>query len=386
MNKKIILTIIFISIVIILVGCWNYKEINDVSIVTGIAIDYDADKDLYIITTEIIKTAGSTQEERMSGTTFVSKGASIFDAIRNMIINTGKKLYWSDAAVVIVSQDIASQGIIPALDILIRGLEIRSDIWLLVSKEKTAGEILDTRTLKIHRIVSYHIEDIMKNENSISKYYGMPVWRFVKDLYSDGISPACPGIEIVNVNNTDILQVKDTCVFKGDRFVGWLDENETKYFLWVIGNLENGLFNLEFKEPDLPDKLSLEIVDSKTKKDAVYEDGNLIVKINIKVDATIAELSGNYDFSKPEKKSTLENLTAEQIKKDILIVIEKVQKEYKSDIFGFRALIKRKLPELWRGKIEPNWDYYYNSLNTQVNVKVTIKGSASTSKPIIVAD
>lgn len=386
MNKKIILTIIFISIVIILVGCWNYKEINDVSIVTGIAIDYDADKDLYIITTEIIKTAGSTQEERMSGTTFVSKGASIFDAIRNMIINTGKKLYWSDAAVVIVSQDIASQGIIPALDVLIRGLEIRSDIWLLVSKEKTAGEILDTRTLKIHRIVSYHIEDIMKNENSISKYYGMPVWRFVKDLYSDGISPACPGIEIVNVNNTDILQVKDTCVFKGDRFVGWLDENETKYFLWVIGNLENGLFNLEFKEPDLPDKLSLEIVDSKTKKDAVYEDGNLIVKINIKVDATIAELSGNYDFSKPEKKSALENLTAEQIKKDIIIVIEKVQKEYKSDIFGFRTLIKRKLPELWRGKIEPNWDYYYNSLNTQVNVKVTIKGSASTSKPIIVAD
>ncbi len=50
--------LIFIIIMcpIILCGCWNYREIDTLAIVAGMAIDKDMVTNKYIVTTEIITT------------------------------------------------------------------------------------------------------------------------------------------------------------------------------------------------------------------------------------------------------------------------------------------------------------------------------------------
>ena len=57
MKKKLVI-IIFIIVMcpIILCGCWNYREIDSMAIVAGMAIDKDMVTKKYIVTTEIITT------------------------------------------------------------------------------------------------------------------------------------------------------------------------------------------------------------------------------------------------------------------------------------------------------------------------------------------
>ena len=45
--------IIIFSLVLILSGCYDYRELNDMSVVTGIGIDYKDDK--YIVNLEVTK-------------------------------------------------------------------------------------------------------------------------------------------------------------------------------------------------------------------------------------------------------------------------------------------------------------------------------------------
>ena len=45
--------LIIVSLVLLLCGCYDYRELNDMSIVTGIGIDYKDNK--YIVSLEVTK-------------------------------------------------------------------------------------------------------------------------------------------------------------------------------------------------------------------------------------------------------------------------------------------------------------------------------------------
>ena len=130
---------------IILCGCWNYREIDTLAIVAGIAIDKDIITKKYIVTTEIITTQMQGVSSIIGSELFTSEGDSIFGAMRNTIEKTGLRLFWSDAKVVIISESIAREGIIPVIDWINRSSDVRPDIWLLISKGNSASEILKIR-------------------------------------------------------------------------------------------------------------------------------------------------------------------------------------------------------------------------------------------------
>lgn len=387
MNKKsVLIVIILIVMCTFLTGCWNYNETNNLRIVTGVAIDYSKDEDLYIITIEVIKVSGGEGEASMSGETFECKGTSIFDAIRNMISKTGKKLYWSAATVAIISEDVAKNGIIPVLDVILRDKEKRSELYLLISREETAGEIFDVRKLKRQKIIAYHLENTFQYGERTSSYLTMPAWRFVKNLYSSIISPTCPGVKLVTYNDTTLQQIGETAVFKKDRLVGWISQDETKYFLWITDNFDGGIYPISVKEDSSHYEMVLEIFKSKTTKKAEYINDELTVSINISTTANIGEIMGQYDFSNTDNIIALESIIEEKIKNGIENLIGKVQKEYNSDIFELGLTIKKDMPKIWKDEIESNWDVIFPKLKTKVNVDFKIRGSATTRKPIEVQD
>ncbi|QEK11220.1 Ger(x)C family spore germination protein [Crassaminicella thermophila] len=383
MKKKIFLFMICINI-FFLSGCWNYKDIDEIRLVAGMAIDYDEKKNEYITTIEIINPA-SKKESQMSGELYVSRGKLPFDGVRDIIMKTGRKLYWAHAKVIIVSQNIAKKNIISLLDYVYRDAEFREDMRIIVSKEKTAREILELhKEEKIHPVIGIYLDDVIESEKSISKYHCAQIWKFIKDLYDEGISPTLPVIR--NISDGEKVQpyVGGLAVFKGDKMVGWLDEFEAQAFLWVIDHVYGGLVIVESKMKDKPTKITLEILNNKTKVKPIYKEGELVMKIDIETDVMIGEIGGTDDFIGKEGRNILKKDAQKQIKTHIEKVIKKVQKEYDSDIFRFSKSIKKEMPNLWK-KIKPNWDEFFRGLKTEVNVVVNIKGSALQLKPLKVA-
>lgn len=380
LKKKILFFIISISM-FILSGCWNYREINDVNIINGAAVDSFEEKDEYVLSVEIIKPLGG-QDFKLGADIISEKGKSIFDAVRTMIIHSGKRGYWPHAKVFIISEDIAKKGVVEVLDFINRDAEVRSDIWLLISQEKTAKQILDCKT-KLHSTISAHLEDKLKNKDSVSKFETIELHQFLKDLASEGISCTVPAVHITK-EDEQVPDIYGMGVFKKDKLIGYIDGMETMSMMLIKDQLKSGEFVVRNVDNTSTD-CTLEIFKAKTKVKPVIKNGDIVMKIDSKLDVGIAEIVGTADLISEPGRDKLKAQAEETVKKRVLKTIKRVQKDYDSDIFGFGNVIYRKMPNEWK-KIKSDWDKIFAHLKIDINVEINIKGSALTSKPIKVGD
>lgn len=368
-------------------SCWNYKEIGEKAIITGAAVDYDKDNDKVVLTIEIATPTSVGEEAIIQSELLQDSGINILDAARNLVSKAGKTLFWSHTKIFILSEDLIRERekFIGVIDALKRDPEIRDDMYLLISKEKTAEEILNNFEIKIQNIKSFHIEDILKNERSIGKYLNVPLWRFLDRLGNEGVSPTLPTIFLHDYKGKKHVEVYGSQVFKGEKIVGWLDKTETKTLLFLIDEIKGGILVVEDEINGEDMKVSLEIYDNKTKITPEVKDEELTMRIEVKTVVDIAEIGGQRNVIEDKSRKELKNKAEEMVKSRIEKLIEKLQKEYESDNVGFGRIIKKEKPKLWK-EIGNDWSKEFQGLKTDVNVSFKIKGSALRSKPIKVGE
>ncbi|MCT4605162.1 MAG: Ger(x)C family spore germination protein [Marinisporobacter sp.] len=381
MKKKILLAMLLFW-VSIFSGCWNYSEINDFSIAVGTGVDYDKKRDKLLLTTEVVYPMVTNGETKLEAQIIKSEGQNFFDAIRNIIQITGKKVFWAHAKVFVIGEEVAKnkKALITLLDMIKRDENFRDDIYIMLSKEKSAGDIFETDVL-VQDIVTFQMNDIIKNKKGVEKYYPVQLWKFVDDLASEGISPTLPTVRATEFKNKKVLEVYGTEVFKGIRPVGWLNGEETKTFLMIIDELEGSLLNIEKKDQ----KIGLEIFKNKTKVDPIYENEKITMKMDVRTVLNISELESETDFISEKGRNLVKKEVESVIEKRIKTLIEKVQNQYASDIFGFGNYVERKYPEYWKIH-KQNWNEIFKNLNIEVKSEVNIRGSALRSKPVKVGD
>lgn len=382
MIKVIIVCLVALLNIVSDTGCWNYREINDIAIVSGVSVDKNEETDEYVLTFEVVNTKG-VKEAKNVPDIVTMQGKTIFDAVRNAIEKLGRRLYWSHAKVFIISQSIAKNGVAPVLDFIYRDAEVRSDIWLLISEDETAADILRGND-KYHDTLSYHIDEEFRNEKNTSKYVATELWKFVNDLSDEGISPTISAAKIATKGDEKVPMIVGTAVFKKDKMVGTLDLNDTKYFLLAADEYKKGVIAI----PDVTEnvrEVTLEVLNSNTKSKPVLKSGVLGIKVDIDMDVDIAEIMGGENLVNEKGREKVKKKAQEEIKKKVEGVIKKAQTEYKSDIFGFGSIVKREMPDFWK-KTEHDWDDIFCKMSIDVNVEVNIKGSALNMKSIKIGD
>ncbi len=363
-------------------GCWNYREIEEMSIVAGLAIDRSQDNQ-YLMTVEIAETQGG-QEAKTISKTISGSGDTLFETIRNLISLSGKRLYWAHTKILILSQDISKDDIIKILDWLNRDAETRADIYILVSREKTAKELLENRGAT-NEVVSFQLEDVMRNEKSLAKFPAVQIADFIIDLAGAGISPIAPAIGLVKSDSKQSPQIIGSALFAERNMTGILNGEETKYLLFVRDKIKGGLLVEDEIGPEGDIKVTLEIFKSKTKVKPVLNNDEVEMVINIETDVAIDEIQGTADFMVESGRAALEKDTEQKLNEQIESLIEKVQSEYDSDIFGFGAKIKQDMPEEWRN-LESDWKNGFKTIKVTVNSMIKIKNSGQLYKPLPVGD
>ncbi len=157
-KKRMLLFALPVFCVVFLSGCWNYRELNTMTIVAGIAIDRVADNKGYHLTFEVLDIAEASGEKSTSVSSLLieTDGLTIFDACRNALQRSDSKLYFGACKTVIISEDLAREGITPLLDWFRRDAEARSTMDVYISSEETAADILKHKAIT-NNIVSYSI-------------------------------------------------------------------------------------------------------------------------------------------------------------------------------------------------------------------------------------
>jgi spore germination protein KC len=391
MKKTIAFIWVMIFSTMILAGCWSKKELNELAIVAALGIDKTEDG--YLVSAQVInpsEIAGKSRSGRPETVTFRKSGKTITDALKKISMDSPRKGYMAHLREVVFGEKMAREGIKDALDILARQPEMRSDFFLTVAKGSTAYDILNVTTALERVPANKLFTALEQSEKAWAPTKTVTLDELINSAVSKGKEPVLMGVyvygdpesgshftNIQDISPSSGLRIDSIGVFKKDKLLGWLNEEESIGFNYITDNVTS----TEETVNCAGGELAISTIRSKTKVYGKIQGGAPRIEIHVHSEGNVGEAACDIDLTKPESIKELEKKYKKEIKKRMEASIKTVQKEYKSDIFGFGDVIHRAEPKAWKG-LEPNWDQEFSNLNVTFHVTAKIRRLGSITKSI----
>ncbi|AJK90096.1 spore gernimation protein [Lysinibacillus sp. A1] len=373
--------LIFISFCILLSGCWSKRELNELAIVVAAGID-KVDNGFEVSVQIVNPSEISSQKPSSSQATVItyhSTGVSIFEAIRKLTTITPRKAYFAHLQVLILGDRLATEGINDVLDLFVRDPETRNDFVVVVSRESPAKEILNVLT-PIEKIPANKIVNSLQGtEKAWGSTLSVNVDELATVINSERKSAVLPVIEIQgdkqlgleksNVEKVEtpaILKYVGLAVFKQDRLIGVLSEEESKSFNFLNDNIKSTV--VVFSCPTTG-KLTTEITESTAKIKGKYKNNTPKININIHIDQNVGEVQCDLNLTDSKTIEYINKKAAQTIKSQIEETITTIQQSYKSDIVGFGELLYRENYKKWK-IVKDDWSTIFPELEVEVEVYV----------------
>ena len=378
MKNKLILIIITILFSLITSGCWDSIELKNREIISAIGIDKGEEKEKISLTFQSIiphrlGTPMKSESEQKSMVHVISvNGDSVSNALMSFRLQLSKSVYLHSNKVIVIGEDLAREGLSSVLDFFLRYDESRSRALVVVSKDK-ASDILNWNSEDVS-IPSDYILDLITSTNKISPVPKVDMHTLKLKLFSKTTSPLITCVEIVPQKiGPPHIKYTGAGVFDKDKLVGWLNVKETEAFLWITNETDRGFIEAFFPANENKN-VTLRVTNIKTKIYPQIDDNNITISLDINDEGSLVEKDSKEDINSPDAIKAIEKSLNEKIKKDIEACLQKAQKEYKADIFGFGEAVHRKHPGKWK-ELEGKWKELYPNVKVNVNVHTKIRGT-----------
>lgn len=237
--KRLLLLLYVIMFIPFTTACWDSREVDKFAIVTGMAVD-KTEQGKYLVTFEVADFIQSSEGQTIKSILIESEGESIFEAARNALNINAPRLYFGHTTVAIFSKAVAREGMLKVLDFFLRDAEPRLSIDLFISEEETAGEILRTKPLT-SEFVAVEITDIMDEQKNLSKALAVPAYKFINAMTGEGISGIMTSLRITENNGEKNVKTSGTAVFKNDRLIGFINEEDTFALSFILDEVKGGV-------------------------------------------------------------------------------------------------------------------------------------------------
>lgn len=390
--KKIIFSLFFL---LCICGCWNYKELNEYSIVTGIAIDKSDEG--YKVSTLIsnVPKGGNGSDSSSSNSEIVvyeGKGKSITEALKDIGLISPKELYLNSFYILVISEDVAKEGIGNALDFFLKYSSSRNNFNVIITKQCSAKDALKIMT----SITKFPSQSIADNLRTTSELQGAIKTVSFDDLISTiikkGIDPTISTITIIgnveegftkgNLESSEpkaYVKLDNLAIFKDDKLIDFATHEESIGINILSNDINEMYFDIDYNN-------GLVIIDTISFKSSLKVNiinDSPVVDIILSGQARVIETEGNIDL---ESDRVIEEIQKKSNEKIIMFVKEaiEVSKKDKADVLGIGKEIYENHPKYYE-KIKNNLDYIYEKTqfniesNLILNNKVSVKNSLEES-------
>lgn len=397
MKNKIILLIYFLIVSLTCSGCWNYHELSDFSIVTGIGIDLKDDKyKVSMIIANANNLNSGTKEGNGISTVVSGIGENITEAVNDIESKVPKDIYTGHLSLLIINEEVAKKGIYEILDSYVRNPESINKIYLVISKNTKSENILKTLSPMDSSASQNIISNLQNTKASIGNTTDIIVSEFISNILSNEIDNTITTVELTtNENNADnIDDLKNTevkteiklsnlALFKKYKLVNYLNKEESI----GVNVINNKTKSFELKSSCYLDDSKYIITKLDNPKSSIKVDiknNKLNINIDIKASGSINETNCKLDLY---SENTIKNIN-NTVKSDIYKMIKNTINKLKSnnvDVFGIANKLYKEKPNVYE-KIENNWDDYYLNSNFNINIDINLKTKGSLENTIEEAD
>lgn len=378
--KKFVLIVITLFILLISSGCYNYKEINDMAIVSSIGIDKDNKKDKYIVSAQIMNSKESENSEDSQITVYTKEGDTVHEALRNITLKSPRKLYGNHLSKIVLSEEVAKEGIDNILDTFNRVTEVRNEFIITIVKEDKASDVLKVLTTTESIPAEYVKLSLKIADETSGLTYATKLDEFISLYLKKGIDPVVPvlkidkkekkGTTINNITTTNPISkivIEDLAVTNKGKLETYLKNEEVIGYNFLRNQIQKMI--IPVKCDDENNYASISILKNKTKSNATKKDNKYIINFNINSEAIITEYNCRKDLTDEKVIKELEKDTEKKIKRYIKKSLNK-QKETKGKFLGLERIIYLDYPKY------KNEDY---SVKYNVNVNLVRKGEIRNS-------
>lgn len=391
MKKLIILIVILFGVC----GCWNYKELDDYSIITGIAIDKDEDKyEVSVLISNTSKGRGESPDSSQSQSVVYSgKGNSIFKALKDISLISPKELYLDHFSILVLSEEIATEGIYNIADFFLRYPNARKDFSVTIAKDCKAKDTLKIIT-PLTDFPSQSISDNLKfSTNLQGAISNLNYNELMYNLIAPGKEVVMNSIKIIgneeegsskeNIESSEpktYLKLSNLAVFKDDKFVEWTKEEES----FGINIINNNVTEMYIKIKMYDGYVVVSPVNFSSEIEIVIKNDKPKVYIRTSGNAKVMEISGHIDLEDDSIIEEIQKKANKEIKNYIKKAI-KIATRNETDIFGFGLKLYKNNPDYFN-KVKDNWNKNLKNLDINIKSDLIIKSISSTQNSVEVLD
>ncbi len=389
MKLKIILTL---CCCFILTGCWNYRELSELSISTGMSIDKENDEyKVGMLVSNAQKIQGNSKEGESQTIVLEGQGKTILEALKNIGLTSPKELYFRHLLVVVISEEVAKDGLNDVLDYLLRDSQSRKMFYMVLAhncKAKDTLKILSPLEAFPSQSIAINIEETYRLQAIMTK---VTYNSFLSTLLEEGKENYINSVTIKgstekgekedNLKQTEpdaSIQMGTAGIFQNDKLLGWSTKNENRGMNLLTNNIEQ-MYTI-FNYHDNQTSITIPKIGSKTKVE--MKNGKPIIEVSIQGDGIINEVNQKLDLEDPKVIKDLEKATEKELKKYTDSAIKMAQTKYQSDIFGYGSLIHKTYPKIWK-KEKKDWNKSgFPNLKINVNIDITLQYKGSLEQSI----
>ncbi|MDF2715847.1 MAG: spore gernimation protein GerC [Paenibacillus sp.] len=382
-----------VLLVTVLAGCWNRKELNDLGIMLGIAIDKVGEQ--YQIAAQVVVPEGVASQKNTGATSpvtiFKATAPTLQSAFRKLTETSPRKIYGAHIRVLVLGEPLAREGIADAIDLLVRDHEIRSDFYVTVAKGAPAEDVLKILTT---------LEKIPANKLFKSLDVSAKVWaptttvtlgQLLEKLLGEGENAVLTGVQIIGnaedgekKRNTEevepaaVLRFSGLAVLRKDKLIGWLNDKESKGYNYITDQVKSTAAYLECPDGGL---LTLETLQTHTDIKGRMAEGEPVIEIKLVTESQISEAACGIDLT---DEQTIRMLESTQERNNIKLMenaVSVVKSKFKTDIFGFGQAIYRADPKAWK-LLKSDWGKRFADLKVVYDAKVYIRKVGMTNEPL----
>lgn len=360
-----------ISLALLLTGCWDRIEINDLAYVVATGVD-KGKKDTYRFSVQIPlpSSLGGTGSSGGGGGTsgegpfFIAQGTggNLRQGMEDIQTRLSRKIYFGHRRVLIIGEELASKGVMETLNEVFIQPQSRISTYLLISKGD-AVKLLETQP----RMEQYSGEAIREMAKA---NLGITVKDVIEDINRPWKEPIIPLIEPTGMikkdkNGKEIL-MSSFAIFKGDKLSFTTNKKESQGVLWLLEKMKKKAFTFKVAKNR---EITVQIIDNNLDQKLNIVNGKPTFNLKIRVTGTLLENEPDFRLEDPETYHMVIGKMEQEVKSNIRTILDHSHSQG-VDVNGFGWYLYKTHHQKWISNWEKDWE------NTLADLKVSIKVDA----------
>ncbi|SEC14556.1 Ger(x)C family spore germination protein [Paenibacillus sp. GP183] len=369
---------------ILLSGCWDRTETNDLAYVISTAIDLEDDGNVRI--SFLMALPGQMGGATGGGGGTAGKksfyvdsevGTTVRDATNRLQKRTSRKINLAHRRIVVIGEAAARQrGIYPMFDSIPRIAESRMSSFLVVAKGK--GYQLLNAQPKFERFSAEAIRELAKPPLTMrlsTKDVGLTL--------SMGSDPVIAYMELAKSqkgkNPSEEIQWIGYAQFQGDRMVGAYQDESAIALTWLKNKIMDSTITFPMQKKK---EISIRVVDGHCWVTPTLNNGQISFDVDIQLNGKVREDFSGQDLNKASALQNVESKFSSYAKQYMQKAIKQMQ-ESQTDSAQFGMRVREKYPLEWRQGLKNNWRELFSKATISIHLNTSITETGLINQNII---